>query len=234
MKNIITACITTIILCILTFILLNIYKWKVDSHNTKKIITEIKKVIDNPKKPNQSIDFNMLLKQNKDTFGYIVINNTNISYPFVKTNNNSYYLNHSFNKKKNDAGWIFMDYRNKDFNDKNIILYGHDRKDNTLFGTLKNVLKRKWQKNKDNQIITIYTKDKVLTYQVFSTYHIKTEDYYITTNFNDKSFTKFIKTLIKRSNYNYKVNINKDDNILTLSTCYTTNEKVVLHAKLLK
>ena len=50
-----------------------------------------------------------------------------INYPFVQTSDNDYYLNHSFNKKYNDAGWVFMDYRNNASNfDKNTILYAHE------------------------------------------------------------------------------------------------------------
>jgi len=232
MRNIITACMTIIFLFIITFIILNIYKWKVDSYHTKEQITEIKKIIDNPIKK-KFIDLDNLSKKNKDTLGYIIVNNTNINYPFVKTDNNDYYLDHSFNKKKNDAGWIFMDYRNN-INDKNIILYGHDRKDNTMFGTLKYTLKKDWQKDKANHIITLFISNEKRLYQVFSTYTIKTENYYITTDFKKNSFSKFIKTIKNRSNYNYDVEVNENDNILTLSSCYTEKEKVVLHAKLLK
>ena len=232
MRNIITACMTIIFLFIITFIILNIYKWKVDSYHTKEQITEIKKIIDNPIKK-KFIDLDNLSKKNKDTLGYIIVNNTNINYPCVKTNNNDYYLDHSFNKKKNDAGWIFMDYRNN-INDKNIILYGHDRKDNTMFGTLKYTLKKDWQKDKANHIITLFISNEKRLYQVFSTYTIKTENYYITTDFKKNNFSKFIKTIKNRSNYNYDVEVNENDNILTLSSCYTEKEKVVLHAKLLK
>ena len=232
MRNIITACMTIIFLFIITFIILNIYKWKVDSYHTKEQITEIKKIIDNPIKK-KFIDLDNLSKKNKDTLGYIIVNNTNINYPFVKTDNNDYYLDHSFNKKKNDAGWIFMDYRNN-INDKNIILYGHDRKDNTMFGTLKYTLKKYWQKDKANHIITLFISNEKRLYQVFSTYTIKTENYYITTDFKKNNFSKFIKTIKNRSNYNYDVEVNENDNILTLSSCYTEKEKVVLHAKLLK
>ena len=102
MRNIFTTCMTIIFLCILTFILLNIYNWKVDSQNTQEVITEIKRIIDTPTKE-ESINFSELLKLNKDTKAYIKVNNTNIDYPVVQTKNNAYYLNHSFNKKKNDA-----------------------------------------------------------------------------------------------------------------------------------
>ena len=221
---------TIIFLCFFVFTTIYIFKWKVDSHHTKEVITQIKKVINIPTKREYTMNLDNLIEMNKDTLGYIKIEGTNISYPFVQTKDNKYYLNHSFNKKYNDAGWIFMDYRNKDLNDKNVILYGHDRKDNTMFGTLKNVLKKSWQDNTKNHIITIYAQGITYYYKVFSTYHIKTEDYYITTDFKKESFSNFIKTLKKRSNYNYNIDVNKNDTILTLSTCYTEKEKVVLHA----
>ena len=60
----------------------------------------------------------------------------------MKGNDNSFYLNHNFEKKWNVAGWVFADYRNRfDETDKNIIIYGHNGKDGSLFGTLENVLK---------------------------------------------------------------------------------------------
>ena len=128
-----------------------------------------------------------------------------------------------------------MDYRNdKKFNNKNTIIYAHARKDKTMFGTLKNTLTKKWYKNKDNHIITINLENETLYYQIFSSYHIKTEDYYITTNFNDKDFKTFINKIKKRSIYNYNVDITIDDYILTLSTCYNNTDKTVVHAKLIK
>ena len=224
---------TIIFLCFLAFILLYIFNWKIDSKHTKEVIMQIKESIGDNNRKQYTMDLTNLINLNNDTYGYIIVSGTNIDYPFVKTNNNSFYLNHSFDKKYNDAGWLFMDYRNKDYNDKNIIIYGHDRKDNTLFGTLKNVLQKDWQENNSNHIITIYTKDSTKYYQVFSTYHIKTEYYYITTDFSKTNFKTFINTLKKRSNYNYKIDVKSTDHILTLSTCYTPKEKVVLHAILL-
>lgn len=59
-----------------------------------------------------NVNFDELLKINNETKGWIQVNGTNINYPFVQTSNNDYYLNHSFNKSYNQAGWVFMDYRN--------------------------------------------------------------------------------------------------------------------------
>ena len=86
------------------------------------------------------LDFNKLFSVNNETVGWISVPNTSINYPVAKTNDNSFYLNHSFDKSKNTAGWIFADYRNS-FNgqDKNIIVYGHNRMDSSMFATLKNL-----------------------------------------------------------------------------------------------
>ena len=71
-----------------------------------------------------SVNFDELKKKNSDTVGWIKVDNTNINYPVVKCSNNDFYLNHGFDEKWNDAGWIFMDYRNKMDNiNKNTIQY---------------------------------------------------------------------------------------------------------------
>ena len=126
------------------------------------------------KMPFYQTDFSNLIAKNSDTVAFIHVNNTLINYPVVKTNDNSYYLNHSFDKKKNTAGWIFMDYRNSiDELSDNTIIYGHRRLDGTMFGTLKNILLPFWQSNKDNYVIFISTLKENYLFQIFSVYVIE-------------------------------------------------------------
>ena len=183
-----------------------------------------------------SVDFYDLKDVNKETAGWIQVNGTNINYPYVQTNNNEYYLAHAFNKTYNSAGWVFLDYRNNsDLSDKNNIIYAHGRYDKTMFGSLRNALSNGWLKNKDNFVIKIATPFGSSLWQVFSIYHIPTTSDYLQIDFrNDNEFLNFANKLIKRSAYNFNTPVNKDDKILTLSTCYNENEKVVLHAKLIK
>ena len=104
-----------------------------------------------------------------------------------------------------------------------------------MFGTLKYSLKSDWYTNEENHIITIYLENETRYYQIFSSYHVKTENYYLTVNFNNREdFQNFLNTLKKRSVYDYGVDLNSDDKILTLSTCYNSSDKTVIHAKLTK
>lgn len=224
------------ILClvVLVYSIFNIVMWYVDNKENKNIQEEIKEIIDDTSEDNNDIDFKALKEKNKEIVAYLKVNNTNIDYIVVKGTDNSYYLKHNLYKQYNRAGWIFMDYHNKlDGSDKNIVIYGHNTYDGTMFGTLRNVVKKEWYENDENHIINLITEDEVITYQVFSTYSIKVEDYYINTIFkNNSEFNTFVNTLKKRSVYNYGVEVDGEDSILTLSTC-TGNGKsrMVLHAK---
>lgn len=182
------------------------------------------------------VNFNNLLEINKDTIAWINLPGTNINYPVVQSNDNDYYLKHSFKKESTDAGWIFMDYRNNSsFNDKNTIIYGHSRLNKTMFGTLKNVITKEWYNNRENHIVKISTPSCNYLFQVFSTYKIETENYYLTTNFNnDDEYKKFLNSITNRSIFNFNTAIDENDKIITLSTCSSNNYKVVLHAKLIK
>lgn len=188
------------------------------------------------KMPLIDVDIEKLIEQNDDTVGWINVNNTNINYPFMQTNDNKYYLTHAFDKSWNDAGWLFLDYRNsKDFSGRNNIIYGHSRLDKTMFGSLHNVLSNDWYTDKSNHVIRLSTQIENTMWQVFSVYKIPEETYYITTDFsNDTDYSRFLKKIKSRSVHNFGVNVSSSDKILTLSTCSSNNKRLVVHAKLIK
>lgn len=216
----------------------NILVWKKNVDRNREIKKEINKSITIDEKEEKeeekySVDFEELKKVNSDTVAYLKVNNTNIDYVVVKGNDNSYYLNHNFYNEYNIAGWVFADYKNKlDGTDRNLIIYGHSTKDGSMFGTLGETQKREWQENGDNLIVLITENEKAL-YQVFSTYTIVPEDYYITTEFSsDEDFKEFINELKSRSNYDFNVDVDAGDSILTLSSCNLTgSRRIVVHAK---
>ncbi|MBQ2938017.1 MAG: class B sortase [Clostridia bacterium] len=217
-----------------------IVKWYIDSKQNKVLEEKISKTIvmeniENEEAQNTKykVDFARLKEINNETVAWLKVNGTDIESTVVKSNNNSYYLNHNFEKKYNSAGWIFADYRNKfDGTDKNIVIYGHNMKDNSMFGTLKNILKEEWYNNEENYIVNLITENEEQKYEVFSIYQIKSEDYYIDTDFKNNEFENFVETLKNRSVKNFNLGIASEDSILTLSTCANNNKyRVVLHAK---
>ena len=182
------------------------------------------------------IDWAKLKEHNPNTVAYLKVNGTNIDYIVVRGNDNSYYLRRTFDRTWNASGWIFADYRNDfDGSDKNIIIYGHNTKDGSMFGTLKNVLTEDWRSKKENRQIVLVTEQGTFLYEVFSTYTRDPEEYYITTYFGDTDFNQFINEMASRSNYNYGVDLSDVKQILTLSTCSDDLAgRVVLHAKLIE
>jgi len=181
------------------------------------------------------VDFKSLQKINKDTKGWIQVAGTNINYPYVQTNNNDYYLKHSFNKSYNSAGWVYQDYRNNASElSRNNIIYAHGRLDNTMFGSLKKVVNPSWYNNANNLLVKTSTLKYNAIWQVFSTYTILPESYYIKTKFTDSEYDKFLNTITSRSVHDYNVEVDIDDKILTLSSCYSETKRVVLHAKLIR
>ena len=249
-----------IFILLFCYSIFKIINWKKDSDNTSKELndmhenvdikestdnTEIVEQQESPKKDNPywdyikmsliDVDFSKLKSTNEDIIGWITVNGTNINYPFVQTDNNTYYLDHSFNKKKNDAGWLFLDYRNNLLNNKNSIIYAHNRKDKTMFGSLSNTLKKSWFNETNNHIIKVSTEKENDLYQIFSIYHIPTSSDYLESYFkDDNEFIEFVNLIKNRSIYKFNTEVNTNDKILTLSTCYRSNEKLVVHAKLIK
>ena len=213
-----------------------IIKWFNDNKKTEEILNQISESITINKEEdsiNLDVDFENLKKINNDIVGYIRVKNTSIDYPVVKCGDNEYYLTHSLDNSTNSAGWVFADYKNKfDTTDKNIVLYGHNRKDGTMFRTLRNTLEEQWYTNPDNQEVIFVTENEKNKYEVFSIYKIENEDYYITTEFSNSEYKKFLKTIKSRSIHDFGVELNEDDQILTLSTCDNNNKyRIALHAK---
>ena len=131
-----------------------------------------------------------------------------------------------------------MDYENKDdASDDNTIIYGHNRYHNSvMFGTLGNTLNKKWYTNPENQIITFDTLYDSYKYQIFSIYVVGYTTDYINTNYPVDSLKKeFIKTIKDRSIYDFKVPVNTNSKILTLSTCKNNGaSRLVVHAVLIE
>lgn len=213
--------------------------WYRNNAQNNKIVNELsnqyikEEVAENGEKDTK-VDFEGLKNSNEECIGWVVVPNTKANYPVVKHSNNDYYLAHSFDKKNNPAGWIFADYRNEcDGNDKNLVLYGHNRRDGSMFGTINGVLKKEWYENEENRKVILYMPNETIEYEIFSIYNVPVEEYFAKISFqNDLSYKKFLDTLKERSIYDFKVSLKDCKSIITVSTCGVTSEtRTVIHAK---
>lgn len=240
--------------------LLKIYFWTQDNKKIADITKEINEIVtptpieeegelinppedkandywDYVKLPFYEVDFTALKEKNPDTVAFIHMQGNNINYPVVQTNNNDYYLKHAYDKSKNSAGWVFMDYRNNITTlSDNTVIYGHGRLDETVFGSLKNALTANWQANKENYVIWLTTEKENLVFQIFSIYTIPSENYYIETDFSSSADKeKWLNTMKERNTTSFDTSVNTNDKILTLSTCQNNNGgRIVVQAKLIK
>jgi hypothetical protein len=108
-----------------------------------------------------------LSELNPDYIGWITIEGV-IDYPIVLGKDNEHYLNITFSGRRNSAGTIFMDCRNKPgFEDTVCILYGHNMRDGSMFAPLKKYLNPAFLAA--NSTITVVTPEgKTLIYRIFA------------------------------------------------------------------
>lgn len=184
-----------------------------------------------------NVNLNYYIQKNPETVAWIQVNGTKVNYPVVQHGDNKFYLEHDFYKRKTANGWIFGDYRNdfETFNN-NTIIYGHNLINNTMFGTIPNLLTKNWFNNKNNHYIKLSTKNTNTVWQIFSVYKITPTTDYLQTKFTSTiTYENFLNMLKNRSSYNFDLELNYTDKIITLSTCSNSGTKrIAVHAKLIK
>jgi len=194
-------------------------------------------IIDNHEKEIINDEVASLLQINKDTVGWLKVNDTNVDYPVVQANDNDYYLTKNFKGEKDTSGWIFMDYRADNMNlSDNTIIFGHNMYySGVMFGTLYKTKYSSWYKKEENQIIKFDTLYDKMEWKIFSIYVTEiTNDYLIADFSTEEKYQEFINLITNRSIYGFNTPVSTNDKILTLSTCSDNGQKrLVIHAVLL-
>lgn len=134
-KILITVCVVIASVC--GFHLWTVY---VDEQIRLEALANVKKDVIEEEKGNEfTVDWASLQQQNPEIVGWIYVPFCNISYPVVQSQDNQYYLNHSFNGGYDEFGTIFLDsMAHSDFSSDNSILYGHSSYVGQMFSGLSN------------------------------------------------------------------------------------------------
>lgn len=170
------------------------------------------------------VDFVALHQVNPDIYAWINIPDTVIDYPVLcRDDDNSYYLTHTANGEKRSYGSIFSEtYNKKDFSEFNTVLYGHNMKNGTMFGTLKKF--RDLTYFNSHEYINIYQPGRIMKYRIFAAYTRDNKHLLFHYNFNDlvvcRRYLEEIASIHSMSAHiNADIPVKETDRILTLSTC---------------
>ncbi len=173
---------------------------------------------------------------NNDFVGWISIEGTKLNYPVMHTPKTpEYYLKRDFDKNYSDYGVPFLDSRCKLGECDNLIIYGHNMKNGSMFHALVNYQSESYYK--EHPIVLFDTMDDFGEYQIIAAFSmdVKTEDFNFSqfVNMDQERFDYFISEIRSRSFYDTGVEVSYGDRLLTLSTCeYTHNNgRFVIVAK---
>lgn len=179
-----------------------------------------------------------LLDMNPDVVGYITIPNTPISNPVMQSGDNEKYLDKNINGEQSRAGELFLDYRNNFdrvvngklsiANSDNLVIYGHNMKNDEMFGSLK-YYQRNYSYYNEHPVIYLNSNYECYTYKIFSYFILDAFDdsetaYDCWNKFDfdgEEDFYNFVNEAKKRSFGLNDVDVKYGDKILTLSTCNT-------------
>lgn len=182
-----------------------------------------------------------LQKENEDVKAWIKINDTNINYPVVQANDNNYYLYRNYKKENSNYGSIFIDSNSNIENpNSNIIMYGHNMKDGSMFKDLLKYADEEYYNN--HKYIEFVTNTSSSTYEIIAVFKsrifYKNEKnvfrYYQCTNLNnEQDYNYYVNNCKELSLYDTGVNAEYGEQIITLITCEYSSEngRMVVVAK---
>jgi len=169
--------------------------------------------------PDVEVDFDSLQSINSGCVAWLYVPGAQINYPVVQTTDNEFYLHHTFEMKKNSSGCVFMDYEvDPELTSWNTFFYGHNMKNGTMFGHLKNFINNKAVYDKDPYIY-VFRPEGIYRYEIFSYYFdsVDSKMYYTCDNFRE--YRAYLREATSKSARECTAKATPDQNIVTLVTC---------------
>ena len=171
-----------------------------------------------------------LQSQNPDAVGLLHFEGDRTLY-VCQTTDNSYYMTHRFDGSEDPAGMIYMDFRDSLWpRSDNLILYGHNMRDGSRFGTLSHFERSEHMKQYPIfQLVDLYETVDYVPIAIFHT-TVLTDDpsYYAFDHidFVDKAdFDQYIADVQSRSLINIPLTAEYGEKLLTLATCSSSQER---------
>ena len=159
-----------------------------------------------------------LFKENSDLYGWIQIEDSAVNYPVMYTpDNHNFYLRKDWKKENSISGSIFVDGRSNE-DTENLIIYGHNMKNGTMFGSLEQYKEKKYYES--HKYINFDTLYETATYEIIAVYSESENIFYENIELNSKEeFDEYIKYIKQNSYYDIESTAMYGDKIITLCTC---------------
>ncbi|WP_185752653.1 class B sortase [Butyrivibrio sp. AE2032] len=171
------------------------------------------------------VDLSSFAKDYPETVGWVYFGDGHISYPIMQGEDNSKYRVLGYDGEEARTGAVFLDYRSSaDFSDSNSIIYGHNMKDRSMFGSLRDY--REDPRYYDtHQYFQIITPEKSYRYLIFA-YMDVPENYVIYDYVGDASkvFVEDAEPVRRKSYMDSEIPVNESKKVVTLSTCTDKDE----------
>ena len=168
-----------------------------------------------------------LQKINRDVTGWLSIKSLELEYPIVKGEDNEFYLTHAYEGSESIGGSIMMNCDNStDFSDRNTMLYGHDMRDSSMFGSLKELVGRE-----ESGVIAIQTAEEEKIYRIFCIAEVDQTDHIFQIESSVQEFIGDAKGLQSNALYWDERQIKHSEYFLTLITCSNNKRLIVIGGK---
>lgn len=180
--------------------------------------------------PLTAVDLPALQEVNPEVVGWIEIPDV-LSFPLLHTQDNEYYLTHSWNNSYNGCGSIFLECQNKpDFSDFHTIIYGHRMDNDSMFGVLRFYQQPGyWQ---EHPLFYIYDGSTIREYEIFSIFEADVQGIVYRLDLKGQE-EEFVTQCAASSEIDTGIVPSSDGQFVTLSTCprsgYATRLVIMSH-----
>ena len=234
MKKTIRYILLTVCVCVFCYSAYNLIQIYLNYKKIDDDYGEIAKTYTEEKESYLQINWDELLQRNKDVKAWIQIPNTNVNYPVLQGETNDTYIHSDIDHNELSAGSIFIASENEDpFNDFNTVIYGHNMRNGSMFGTFRKLHE---QSNLTSPYVWICTPKHTWRYKIFSVHTASvTGETYTLFSMADEQFAEYLKSMKSASELQLDAEADKDDKVITMSTCTgNSSTRFVIQAKRLE
>ena len=180
-----------------------------------------------------SVDFDTLLSECPDIVGWLWCEGTDINYPVVRAEDNSYYLHRLTDGSYSANGTLFLDYRNGgDISDKVSVIYGHHMKTGAMFGKLDNYKEQEYYD--EHPVMYLLTPEGSYKLELCAGINTDADADIYDPYLSDGKRLTLVLAAIEDSYFNADLDISSEDRFVILSTCDYDyyNSRFIVIAKL--